>query len=116
MSRHARYETKDELADMQAINDKLSHDLRQHIRAIGSYPVLSVPWCEMAEVLGRVAKVSAMEAKLPKSNQDQTLWEGEEFALRYVMEDGKLNVCLRALVEYKVHEKQLRKAGTPISE
>ena len=33
-----------------------------------------------------------------------TLWECEELALRNVLEDGKLNLCLRNLVDYKTYE------------
>ena len=29
------------------------------------------------------------------------MWEGDELALRYVMEEGKLNLCLRTLVAFR---------------
>ncbi|RHY37642.1 hypothetical protein DYB25_007491 [Aphanomyces astaci] len=40
---------------------------------------------------------------MPKQD-NATLWECEELALRYILEDGKLNLCLRLLVEYKDYE------------
>ena len=126
----------------------------------------------MADLVGRIATISEMEAKLPSQNPNATLWEsrtaasptlgnhgqtrslskegsdkgtrrrrrrrrrrrasktrrparpsrslrvatvasrvgpslacllfsGEEMALRFVMEDGKLNLCLRNLVEFR---------------
>ena len=40
--RSDRYETKDDVDDIEALSKKLSSDLRRHIRRMGSYPVLSV--------------------------------------------------------------------------
>lgn len=34
---------------------------------------------------------------------------GQEFALRYVLEDGKLNVCLRNLVEWRKFHRERQK-------
>lgn len=34
------------------------------------------------------------------SKDGATLWEGEELALRFMLEDGKLNLCLRMLDDY----------------
>lgn len=38
---------------------------------------------------------------MPKKNENETLWDGEEVALRFILEDGKLNLCLRELVKYQ---------------
>ena len=38
-----------------------------------------------------------MEEKLPKDSEGSTLWECEELALRYLLEDGKMNLCLRLM-------------------
>lgn len=32
------------------------------------------------------------EKTLPRTSEEATLWEGEELALRYLLEDGKLNL------------------------
>ena len=55
-------------------------------------PVLSDAWCEMADFVGRIKSITDIEAALPKEDESQTMWEGDELALRYVMEEGKLNV------------------------
>lgn len=89
---------------MAQLSEKLSNDLRNHIRTLGHFPMLSEPWCEMAEVLGRVASISDVESTLAASKDDATLWETEELALRYLLEDGKLNLSLRNLVEYKAYQ------------
>ena len=78
----------------------------------------------MAETVGRMATITDMESKLPKQNEQvqhlrdlswhgapqilcvplgspspqASLWECEEQVLRHMLEDGKLNLCLRNLV------------------
>lgn len=77
-----------------------------------NFPVLSDPWFEMADVFGRIANISDMESKLPASKKDATLWETEEQALRFLLEDGKLNLCLRNLIEFKQAQIKFRRTGT----
>lgn len=75
-----------------------------------NFPILSDPWFDMAEVFGRIANISDVESKLPASKKDATLWETEEQALRFLLEDGKLNLCLRNLIEFKAGQSKARKA------
>jgi hypothetical protein len=64
----------------------------------------------MAEIFGRIANISDVESKLPSTKKDATLWETEEQALRFLLEDGKLNLCLRNLIEFKTGQTKARKA------
>lgn len=73
--------------------------------------MLSDPWFEMAESFGRIANVSDMESKLPSAKSDATLWETEEQALRFLLEDGKLNLCLRNLIDFKELQIRTRRSG-----
>jgi hypothetical protein len=73
--------------------------------------LLSDPWFEMADIFGRVANVSDVESKLPSAKDNATLWETEEQALRFVLEDGKLNLCLRLLIDFKTKQIETRKLG-----
>lgn len=85
----------------------------------GPCDVLSERWIEVGDVLGRIASISQMvllcvipmqtcwlleqrhyaalspplfqEKSLPKA-EGASLWDCEELALRYVLEDGKLNL------------------------
>ena len=59
----------------------------------------------MAVTCGRVAKISDMESSVAAAKNDATLWETEEQALRYLLEDGKLNLCLRNMIAYKAHQR-----------
>ena len=65
----------------------------------------------MAETFGRVAHISNVESNLPSAKKDGTLWETEEQALRFLLEDGKLNLCLRSLIEFKSRQIDARHAG-----
>lgn len=83
------------------------------VRDLSLTPPLSEPWLGNAERLMRVANVSEMEKKLKKEGApDATLWEGEELGLRYLLEDGKLNLTLRLLDEYVTW---LAALGRPLS-
>jgi hypothetical protein len=64
--------------------------------------VLSAGWLVVADAVVRIGRVTEMEKALPKGAEDATLWEGEELALRYLLEDGKVNLCLRLLDDYLV--------------
>ncbi|ETV97621.1 hypothetical protein, variant [Aphanomyces invadans] len=103
MSRVSRYERTAGVDSLEKLSQKLTADLRNHIRFLGDYPVLSTEWKEMAHNMKRFGEISEMERQLPK-HENATLWECEELALRYILEDGKLNLCLRLLVEYKDYE------------
>lgn len=105
------YASKHEVDDFESITEKLAQDLRKSIRLLENFPLLSDPWFEMTETFGRIATISEMEANLPGDKRDGTLWETDEQALRFIMEDGKLNLCLRLLIEFKSEQIKTRKSG-----
>eukprot|EP01035_Chromulina_nebulosa_P020131 gene20131-26138_t len=107
----SKYSSKDDCDELQSLTEKLSQDLRKHIRQLNNYPILSDGWLEMAETFGRIATISDMESKLAASKDEGTLWETEEQALRFLLEDGKLNLCLRNLVDFKQQQRLSRLAG-----
>ena len=88
---------------MEDLNKRLADDLRAEVRRLGNYPVFSPTWIEMVESLNRIANVSNMEMNLPQAKENATLWETEEQAIRFVLEDGKLNLCVRAMVTFRAH-------------
>lgn len=49
-----------------------------------------------------------MEYNLPSNKSGGTLWETEEQALRFLMEDGKLSISLRNMIRFKTHQMNLR--------
>ncbi|CEG36670.1 uncharacterized protein PHALS_03338 [Plasmopara halstedii] len=111
MSRKLHYAPKKETSDsFGELSAKLTTDLRNHVRFMADYPVLSDEWIRMAEQIGRIGHITEMERQLPKK-QDATLWECEELALRYILEDGKLNLCLRNLIEFNNYLKRMIERG-----
>mmetsp|Transcript_15000 Transcript_15000/g.52220 ORF Transcript_15000/g.52220 Transcript_15000/m.52220 type:complete len:345 (-) Transcript_15000:1570-2604(-) len=102
------YERKaaEEDNELGALSQKLIADLQSHVHLIVLEPVLSAPWCRMADLVQRIAFIADMEAKLPKESANATLWECEELALRHILEEGKLNLCLRNLVEFRTYTRQ----------
>jgi len=93
-----------ESQNLTLLSEKLANDLRNHVRKLQPHGTFSPEWVAMVESLQYVAGIAAMEERLPKragAGEEQTLWEGEELAIRYIMEEGKLNMILRILHEYK---------------
>jgi len=84
MAKSTKYSAKESVDDIEEMSTRLAEDLRKHIRGLANYPLLSAPWCEMAEVCGRIANISDMESTLSDSKSDGTLWETEEQALRFI--------------------------------
>lgn len=100
----ANYSAKSDADDIEQMSEALGTNLRTQVHQLNKYPVLSEEWRSTAKVLAHIAKITTMEAKLPKEKAAQTLWEGNEQALRFIIEDAKLNMCLHSLVEYKRYE------------
>ena len=116
--KHSQYAAKETSDDLGTLSDKLASDLRRSIRQLGSFPVLSEYWNQTADTFGRVATISDMESKLSASKTGATLWETEELALRYLLEDGKLNLTLRNLMDYKEYQRarflESHNSGSPL--
>lgn len=87
---------------MELLNERLAANLRAAVRKLGSFPVLSEPWADQVTCFARMATVTEMEGSMPQQ-KDATIWETEEHAVRYVMEDGKLNLMLRSMIDFKRH-------------
>ena len=101
-----KYNSKSsDLADLENLSERLKADLRRHIRNLAIFPVLSAGWLEVSDTVSRVAGIASTESTLPRLSADATIWETEEVALRFILEDGKLNLCLRALHEYKSYQR-----------
>ena len=81
---------------METLSQRLATDLRRQIKRLGTPAVLSVEWFDVVEALQHIANIAVMEEKLPrKQGENATLWEREDLTVRYMLEEGKLNVTLR---------------------
>ena len=94
----------DGMEDLEKLAQKLSIDLRKNIRSLGNHEIMSTTWLEMSETFNRLASVSDMELSIAPAKENSTLWETEEQAIRYLIEDGKLNLCLRIMIDYKSYQ------------
>eukprot|EP00741_Cyanophora_paradoxa_P015784 tig00020904_g15239.t1 len=99
--RKANYEEAPEESTLDNLSKKLASDLRTNIRKLANHPCMSREWLEMADSLQKISNVAAMEQRMPKRAEESTLWEREELTVRFLLEEGKLNMCLRVLNEFK---------------
>jgi len=100
MSRRAnKYEAAGDADALDDLSRRLAGDLRKHVHALESQPFSSPGWLKLVDSLKHVAQVATMEHKIPREG-DQTLWEGDELTVRFLLEEGKLNLCLRLMENY----------------
>ena len=69
----------------------------------------------MSIILFRLAGIAELESNLAQPKENATLWETEEQAIRYLIEDGKLNLCLRCMINYKEYQRNLLKVNSDFS-
>lgn len=87
---------------------------RKCVRNIHQYPVLSVEWIALVDSLKQLTRLVQLEGRMPVNskvaesagrNQDSegTLWDQEahENAIRILVEEAKVNLCLRMMNDYK---------------
>jgi hypothetical protein len=90
--------------DLSGLTAKLAADLRENIRGFAAAPPFSPPWVSVARRIASVATIVETERQLALAGggakADGTLWEGEEWALRFLLEEGKINVSVRIGEEY----------------
>jgi hypothetical protein len=87
---------------------------RKCVRAIYQYPILSKDWSILVEHLRQLARLVTLEGRMQpdekvaatqgrNSDSGGTLWdqEAQEHAIRILVEEAKVNLCLRMISEYK---------------
>jgi len=99
-SRRNNYETASEPDTLDDLSKKLAVDLRKHVRRLDAYPIFTADWLSMVDSLVHISNIAMMEHRLPRNEADSTLWEGDELTVRFMLEEGKLNLCLRLMHDY----------------
>jgi hypothetical protein len=112
MDKQEKYSSKEKSDALDDLAAKLATDLRKNIRSLGTYPIMTAPWIAMADIFSRMANISEMESNLADSKNNSTLWETEEQAIRFLIEDGKLNLCLRCMIDFKEYQRSLLNTKT----
>eukprot|EP01006_Ploeotia_vitrea_P049909 TRINITY_DN67391_c7_g1_i1.p1 TRINITY_DN67391_c7_g1~~TRINITY_DN67391_c7_g1_i1.p1 ORF type:complete len:304 (+),score=30.53 TRINITY_DN67391_c7_g1_i1:94-912(+) len=93
------------------MNKRLTADLRSRIRRLAHYAPLSPEWLDMTDTLQHLASVAAMEAK-DCAKKGGSVWEREELCIRYIIEEGKINMLMRSMNEYKTYQYNAKKEGS----
>eukprot|EP01062_Namystynia_karyoxenos_P035793 TRINITY_DN26137_c0_g1_i1.p1 TRINITY_DN26137_c0_g1~~TRINITY_DN26137_c0_g1_i1.p1 ORF type:complete len:312 (+),score=82.19 TRINITY_DN26137_c0_g1_i1:85-1020(+) len=112
--REGCYSTTNACADMmEAVNRRMSQDLRMRVRRLGLFTPLSAEWIEMAGIADHLGQVAAAEARAEAEQRKKggTVWEREELCVRFVIEEGKTNLILRALVGLREFRERTAKEG-----
>eukprot|EP00929_Paragymnodinium_shiwhaense_P087723 TRINITY_DN4785_c3_g1_i1.p1 TRINITY_DN4785_c3_g1~~TRINITY_DN4785_c3_g1_i1.p1 ORF type:complete len:326 (+),score=95.27 TRINITY_DN4785_c3_g1_i1:97-1074(+) len=87
---------------------------RQCVRCIQQYPILSVEWFNLGDELKKLVRLVQLEGRmLPNTKVSEaqgrntesegTLWDQEnhETAIRVLVEEAKVNLCLRIMNDFK---------------
>jgi len=111
-SRKNAYEASDQGKGLDEMSRKLAVDLRKHVRRLEMLPHHTKEWLGLTDSLQHISNVALMEHRLPQDSEDSTLWEGEELTVRFMLEEGKLNLCLRLMEEYKRAQAAEQAKGT----
>eukprot|EP00906_Rhabdomonas_costata_P025466 RCo036406 len=86
---------------LEKMTKRLTSDLRARVRRLSHYPPLSLEWIEMTDTLQHLASVAMMEEK-DSTKKEGSIWERDELCARYIIEEGKINMLMRAMNEFKV--------------
>jgi len=109
--REVTYEAPDFEKSREAKNKKLKHEMRKISQSIHSHKPLDADWKKMCYDLRRLSEI-AFEDEHPSSQgktaekgkaTEQTLWDEEQTqsVVRILLEEGKLNLLLRLLSNFK---------------
>jgi hypothetical protein len=91
----------------EALGLRLELELKNSVSGIATHDVLSAEWYEQIKVFTRLATITTVEQKLSSGRKEEnTLWETEEQALRFLVEEGKLLPVLRLLVAFKERQRE----------
>jgi|EP00927_Polykrikos_kofoidii_P070753 hypothetical protein len=87
---------------------------RKCVRNISMYPILSPEWVALIDSLDQLVKLVRLEGRMPanakvseaqgrNTESEGTLWDQErnETAIRILVEEAKVNLCLRIMNEFK---------------
>eukprot|EP00744_Colponema_vietnamica_P004643 GILI01006898.1.p1 GENE.GILI01006898.1~~GILI01006898.1.p1 ORF type:complete len:324 (+),score=40.89 GILI01006898.1:51-1022(+) len=112
-SRPANYRTEpDAAAESEFDQEARNEAARKCVRNLHHTDVLSADWLGIVEALEQLARLSTLETMLPSNESKSdvkgrsshgTLWDQEanEDSIRILVEEAKVNLCLRMLQEYK---------------
>eukprot|EP01006_Ploeotia_vitrea_P048050 TRINITY_DN67192_c4_g3_i1.p1 TRINITY_DN67192_c4_g3~~TRINITY_DN67192_c4_g3_i1.p1 ORF type:complete len:308 (+),score=33.84 TRINITY_DN67192_c4_g3_i1:108-926(+) len=90
---------------------RLTADLRGRVRRLAHYAPLSQEWVDMTDTLQHLASVAMMEEK-DCAKKEGSIWERDELCVRYIIEEGKINMLMRTMNEFKQYQYTAEKEGS----
>lgn len=96
---------------LEKMTKRLTSDLRARVRRLAHYSPLTLEWIEMTDTLQHLASVAMMEEK-DSAKKEGSIWERDELCVRYIIEEGKINMLMRGMNEFKVFHYNALKEGT----
>lgn len=96
---------------LEKMTKRLTSDLRARVRRLAHHTPLSPEWNEMTDTLQHLASVAMMEEK-DTAKKDGSIWERDELCVRYIIEEGKINMLMRTMNEYKAYQYGASSEGT----
>lgn len=108
-SRELNYEQPNFEKSREKKFKKLTNEVRRLSQSIHSHKPLDADWKEVCSHLKRLTEIAFVEtADKMKNDNDTTLWENDESdqsinesVVRLLLEEGKLNLILRLLTNFK---------------
>jgi len=103
----------DENTRIESRLEKLQKEVRVHVKYISNYKIFSQEWIDLEDSLTQISELAFTEKTMPIVKKDLsniqgrtkygTLWDQEngEVALKILVEEGKLNLCLRLLLNLR---------------
>lgn len=102
---------------------------RKCVRNIHQYPVLSMEWIQLVDYLKQLSRLVQLEGRMPENKKVSetlgrddssggTLWDQEahENAIRILVEEAKVNLCLRMMNDYKKWQYNLQERVATMQE
>jgi len=109
-----KYETRGEDDRSHETTEVRSQAARQCVRQLRLHQVLSPQWISLVDSLEQLSRLAQLEALMPQedgvteqkgrvADSEGTLWDQEahEDAIRILVEEAKVNLCLRMMISFK---------------
>lgn len=129
MAAAAKYAHEDDGAEAERPLKVCAEAGRKCVRSIHQYPILSVEWIALIDSLKQLTRLVQLESRMPANpkvaeihgrdrESEGTLWDQEshENAIRILVEEAKVNLCLRMMNDFKAWQYDDRERAATIAQ
>lgn len=114
----ASYNASDPLQEtMEKATKRLTGDIRQKVRRITAVSLYTHEWMEQTELFDQLAFSALREEhdSMDAPQKESTVWERDEPCIRIIVEEGKVNLIMRSLAEFKANSAAIRECTGELS-